>query len=62
LEETRAELAGARQHLAVADRGPAGLAEPQHVLGLAVVFLDDRPHRVPAVVVEVVIGVLSASG
>src|SRR5450759_3004464 len=27
--------------------GQAGLAEPQHVLGLAVAFLDDGPHRGP---------------
>ena len=32
-------------------------AEFPHVLGFAVVFLDDRPHRGPAVVVEVVIRV-----
>jgi len=28
----------AQQDLAVADRGSAGLAEPQHVLGFAVVY------------------------
>jgi len=57
----RAGCVHAQQHLAVAHRGPADLVEPQHVLGFAVVFLDDRPHRGPAVVVEVVMRALSAS-
>jgi hypothetical protein len=35
----------AQQHFAVADRRPGDLLEPQHVLGLAVVVLDDRLHR-----------------
>lgn len=51
----------AQQHLTVADRGPADLAEPQHVLGFAVVSWMIARIVVPAVVVEVVIRVLSAS-
>ena len=35
----------AQQYLRVGDRGPVDLLQAKHVLGRAVVVLDDRLHR-----------------